>query len=280
MTPAAPAGTPPPGSPRPAPVSLIARVGDDQAGRAATAELDRAGRRLPVRHRPDPGHLLRGGAGLAGRRADHAARPRSERRAVPGGRRAPDRPEPRQHLHLSGYVLLDRVPGRPACARSHWPRRARVDDQRRSADHRPHPRDRRRDVPVLAGRRRRAAAQRLRAGRAGRLGEGAGHGGTVVVTHGVRGASHSARRTDTVSGAGGPPRRFDRGRRRVQRRLVGRLAGRRPPPATACAPVSRRAPQRPDGWVPARSERCRPPSRRVSRRGGRSDSGPSSSITW
>ncbi len=89
------------------PVSLLARVGDDEAGRTAAAELSAQGVDchfavdpvLPtccviVLVAPDGDRTM-----LADRGANAAFHPDDVVLSV--------HPEPRQHLHLSGYVLLD-----------------------------------------------------------------------------------------------------------------------------------------------------------------------------
>ena len=88
-------------------VSLIARVGADEAGRTAAAELTAAGIDCRFAVDPDAADLLRGRAGRAGRRPDHARRPRRERRVLRRRRAACPQVAGRGHLHLSGYVLLD-----------------------------------------------------------------------------------------------------------------------------------------------------------------------------
>ena len=105
---AAPAGTPPAWLARhDVDVSLIARVGDDEAGRTASVELTAAG--IDCRFAVDPGaaDLLRRGAGRARRRPHDAGRPRRERRVLPWTTSRCRRSPAAAHLHLSGYVLLD-----------------------------------------------------------------------------------------------------------------------------------------------------------------------------
>ena len=63
-------------------VTLIARVGADEAGRTAAAELSAAGVAAGSRS-TRAADLLRRGGGRARRRPDHAVRPRRERGAVP-----------------------------------------------------------------------------------------------------------------------------------------------------------------------------------------------------
>ena len=98
-------------------MSLIARIGDDQAGRAATAELTAQGvdcrfaidRELAtccvvVLVSPDGERTM-----LPDRGANAAL--------CPADVELPTHAEPRQHLHLSGYVLLD-AGSRPAALRA------------------------------------------------------------------------------------------------------------------------------------------------------------------
>ncbi|MDQ6658409.1 MAG: carbohydrate kinase family protein [Actinomycetota bacterium] len=87
-------------------VSLIARVGDDEAGRTAAAELGAAG--IDCLFAVDPTLptccvvILAGEDGERTMMADRGA----NKTFCPGDVRLPER-EGRGHLHLSGYVILD-----------------------------------------------------------------------------------------------------------------------------------------------------------------------------
>ena len=132
----------------PVDVSLVARVGADEAGRAAAAELAAAG--IDCRFAVDPTLptccvvVLVGDDGDRTMLADRGA----NAAFCPADVDLPDRRTGRAHLHLSGYVLLDDgLPGRRA-GRAGRGQGARLDHLGRSAGRAAHPDGRRGDLPV------------------------------------------------------------------------------------------------------------------------------------